>query len=368
MSTIVVTKTDVSACPNNGSFLQTPFWCEFKARHGWKYSRFSVSGKECGVLTRSFCKNMFSIAYIPLFPFFSGEEKKDAEKIASELRNTALALKPFLPKNTIAVRFDPDAVFDTPEERDSAVKEIAEAAKKHSLNVKKSGVDIQPPDSTCIDLTADEQEILGRMHSKWRYNIRLSARKGVVIQQYDGNAPNLSEKIDRFYELTKETNARDGNASHAKNYYLDLIRYSAEERAKGSDVPAVYLYIAEHEGDEIAAIMTLFRRDEAVYLYGASSNKKRSLMPNHLLQWTAITAAKQYGAKRYDFYGIPPEGKDEAHPMHGLYLFKTNFGGKNIHRPGSFDVPLSPLYGLYAFFESLRAFWHKVVLKKIRGR
>ena len=27
---------------NDGTFLQTPFWCEFKTRHGWTYKRFEV--------------------------------------------------------------------------------------------------------------------------------------------------------------------------------------------------------------------------------------------------------------------------------------------------------------------------------------
>ena len=27
---------------NCGSFLQTPFWCEFKSRHGWNHLRFIV--------------------------------------------------------------------------------------------------------------------------------------------------------------------------------------------------------------------------------------------------------------------------------------------------------------------------------------
>ena len=110
----------------------------------------------------------------------------------------------------------------------------------------------------------------------------------------------MSEKIDKFYELTKETNARDGNSSHAKSYYLDLIKSSAEQIAQGKDVPVISLYIAEHEGDEIASIMTLFSHNEAIYLYGASSNKKRNLMPNHLLQWTAMKDAKEYGSKYYD--------------------------------------------------------------------
>ena len=128
------------------------------------------------------------------------------------------------------------------------------------------------------------------------------------------------------------------------------------------------MYIAEHEGDEIAAIMTIFSKDEAVYLYGASSNLKRNFMPNYLLQWNAMKDAKKYGCKYYDMYGIPPEGKDENHPMHGLYMFKANFGGKMVHRTGSWDVPLKSVYFIYAKAENLRAFWHKKFLKKIRGR
>lgn len=91
-------------------------------------------------------------------------------------------------------------------------------------------------------------------------------------------------------------------------------------------------------------------------------------MPNHLLQWTAMKDAKQYGSLYYDMYGMSPEGKDENHPMHGLYMFKANFGGKNIHRIGSWDFPLKFSYKLYRIAENLRAWWFKVVRKKIRGR
>ena len=368
MSEIVIKKIDESKCQNSGSFLQTPFWCSFKARHGWTYRRFLIDEKECGVLIRSFCKKMFSIAYIPLFPKIQSTELQDKTKIALTLNKIAMALKQFLPKNTIAVRFDPDISFDTPKARNDFNAEIIKLAHSNSIKLKKSSVDIQPPDSTQVDLTQDLDIILEKMHQKWRYNIRLSERKGVIVKHYLGNSLNLSEKVDKFYELTKETNLRDGNSSHAKSYYLDLITYSAQEIAKGNDVPVISLYIAEHEGEEIASIMTLFSHDESIYLYGASSNKKRNLMPNHLLQWTAIKDAKNFGSKYYDLYGMPPECKNENHPLHGLYMFKSNFGGKNIHRAGSFDVPLNMFYPLYSMLEKLRSFWHKVILKKIRGR
>lgn len=399
---------------NNGSFLQTPFWCEFKARHGWTYKRFYVNYTlpaendennckksatpqdlhrefELAVLNRSFAKGLFSIAYIPLMPdlpfectpqeiidqAFDGDSVISQELITPEtqtiefaalLSELGKALKPFLPKNTIAIRFDPDVVFDSPEDRDTFNFGMKTVSFADGLKLKKTKVDIQPPDSSLVDLTCSEEEILSRMHAKWRYNIRLSERKGVEIHKYLGNNLNLSEKIDKFYELTKETNARDGNSSHAKAYYLDLIKSSAQEIADGKDSPVISLYIAEHEGDEIASIMTLFSHDQAIYLYGASSNQKRNLMPNHLLQWTAMKDAKAYGSKVYDLYGMPPEGKDQNHPMHGLYMFKANFGGHNIHRTGSWDLPLKPIYRFYSLAENLRAFWFKKVVKKLKGR
>ena len=433
MFNIKIHKIESSAHENDGTFLQTPFWCEFKARHGWTYRRFEIEytlpplnadegceksketlkqvqgdnvRAELAVLNRSFAKGMFSIAYIPLFPkllyectpeevldkAFSDDTENtvvepvettvnsvlinqdiitpetQAIEFAHFLSELAIALKPELPKNTIAIRFDPDVSFTNPENRDLFNYGMQLITYADKLKIRKNSVDIQPPDSTLVDLTGTEEEILEKMHSKWRYNIRLSERKGVVIHRYLGNDINLSEKIDKFYELTKITNARDGNASHSKAYYADLIKSSAEEVAAGKDVPVISLYIAEHEGEEIASIMTLFSHDEAIYLYGASSNNKRNLMPNHLLQWTAMKDAKAYGSKYYDMYGMPPEGKDENHPMHGLYMFKANFGGKNIHRTGSWDIPLKAIYHPYSAAEKLRAFWHKKVIKKLKGR
>ena len=381
MFKVIVSKIDSTRHTNDGTFLQTPFWCEFKARHGWTYRRFSLQIEyedaqndfEVSVLNRDFAKGKFSIAYIPLFPKLPFDTQQISAndqtiEFGAFLHDIAMALKPELPSNTIAIRFDPDVAFDDLMECYAYNKGLKIVSFADKLGLRKNNVDIQPPDTTLVDLTGTEEEILEKMHSKWRYNIRLSAKKGVVVNKYDGKSLNLSEKIDKFYQLTKETNARDGNSSHAKDYYLDLIRSSAEEREQGKDVPQINLYIAEHEGEEIAAIMTLFSHDEAIYLYGASSNHKRNLMPNHLLQWTAMKDAKAYGSKYYDMYGMPPEGEDENHPMHGLYMFKANFGGRIIHRIGSWDMPLKPIYRLYCTAENLRAFWYKKVIKKLKGR
>ena len=383
-------------------FLQSPFWAAFKSRHGWKSFFFDVRSEEGGaftvsVLVRRFAK-YFSIAYIPMMPsFFYGEtgsddgtlqnlsikadekenggvgvRQEDAASYAQFLAEFSESLKGFLPKYTLCIRFDSSLDFYSISSRDFFVAELKQAAASEKLAIVKTKTDIQPPDTTLIDLTKSEDELLSAMRSKWRYNIRLAQKKGVVVRAYRARTDkadvrsldfDAARALDIFYELYKTTANRDGIAIHAKKYYEDLFALSASHK----DAPLITVYIASHEGEALASIITLFSKSEAVYLYGASSNAKRNLMPAYLLQWTAICDAKSYGSAVYDFYGMPPSD-DKNHPMYGLYLFKTGFGGRIVHRPGSLDFPLSPLYALYALAESARAFYHKRIKKILAGR
>jgi lipid II:glycine glycyltransferase (peptidoglycan interpeptide bridge formation enzyme) len=64
--------------------------------------------------------------------------------------------------------------------------------------------------------------------------------------------------------------------------------------------------------------------------------------------------AKAAGCLVYDLFGIPPVD-DPNHPMAGLYRFKTGFGGRIVHRPGSWDYPYRPLAKvLYSIAERTR--------------
>ena len=74
---------------------------------------------------------------------------------------------------------------------------------------------------------------------------------------------------------------------------------------------------------------------------------------------------KENGCRYYDMFGIPPE-PDAGHPMHGLYRFKTGFGGNILHRYGSYDVINKKLlYYAYRAGESIRRSYFKKVVKKI---
>jgi lipid II:glycine glycyltransferase (peptidoglycan interpeptide bridge formation enzyme) len=211
---------------------------------------------------------------------------------------------------------------------------------------KRAAADIQPPDTVLIDLTLSPQDILAAMKSKWRYNITLAGKHNVTVSN------NGEQDIDIFYRLLAETAERDGLAIHSIEYYRALFAECQNSGAAMS--PRLHLYTARHEGDTLAAIVTLFRGKQAVYLYGASANVKRNLMAPYALQWKAMQDAREYGCTQYDLFGIPPD-ENPHHPMAGLYRFKTGFGGRIIHRPGSWDYPCKPaLYALFSGAEHLR--------------
>jgi len=364
-----IQKAELSACDGAVSFLQSGFWGAFKARFGWEALAFKVKwgagnsttnqhqptrteeefdttsswsnklkiGSHSLLVLRRRLAAGLSLAYVPwgpeLPPGFPADLSGAMEERAAILRELALALKKLLPRDTAFIRFDPPWFTEGSDALPPGIPPP----------FIRSGADIQPPDTVLVDLTQPMEEIIARMKPKWRYNARLALKKGVTLRRAG------VEGINVFYDLLKETAKRDGIAIHGIGYYRTLL-------AEGSSNPSlqINLYLAEHGGDALAGIVTLFRGKEAVYLYGASSDKKRNLMAPYALQLQAMEDARASGCREYDLFGIPPRD-DPSHPMAGLYRFKTGFGGRIIHRPGSWDFPCRPLvYRIFRGAETLR--------------
>jgi lipid II:glycine glycyltransferase (peptidoglycan interpeptide bridge formation enzyme) len=339
----------------NTHFQQSDFWASFKGAHGWRFVKLDT----IIVLVRTFHLGPVevSLAYIPLAPEY--ENRSDTEYL-HYLCDFSNRIRAFLPKHTLCIRIDIPRDFYDCASRDSYIQTLLTFARDSNIKLIKNKVDVQPPDTVLLSLEKTEEELLSSMKPKWRYNIKLAEKKGVAIRAIRASDSSFEEDLDSFYALYKETASRDGIGLHPLSYYRDLMM-------RRQDMADVILFIASHEHEDLAAILVLLTPSESIYLYGCSGNRKRNLMPAYLLQWTAILSARSYSSRVYDFYGIPPTG-DPDHPMHGLYLFKTGFGGIEIHRPGSFDIPIDTLYPLYTAAERMRAFWHKIILKKIRGR
>ena len=223
-------------------------------------------------------------------------------------------------------------------------------------------VRVQPPDTVIVPLSRNEDELLAAMRSKTRYNVRLAAKRGVTVERYTG--PETLTPLRRWYALYRETAIRDRIGIHPYRYYETVVRTAVEMQRAGEHAPRLAVYTAYHEGDLLAGIVVASWAGTSTYLYGASSNVKRNLMASYLLQWSAMRAAAAAGYQRYDLFGIPPTD-DPSHPMHGLYRFKTGFGGEILHRGGAWDIPFRPVTsGMYRRAEAFRGWYHYRFLKR----
>ncbi|MGP1577247.1 MAG: lipid II:glycine glycyltransferase FemX [Treponema sp.] len=367
------------ACVQANSFLQTEFWAAFKSLHGWRAVQYEVFVNQNNPFLLTILikpiKPFGSIAYIPMGPACFIDAPHRSEYYAKERGSFLCALieqlQIHLPPEVFLIRFDPPWEAHVENNKDI----IPNAADNFPLfpcmpkdKVYRNGFyaapyTVQPPDTVTLDLTCSSDTLFAQFKQKWRYNIRLAEKKGVTIRRFSGKE--AADQIPLFYQLYEETAVRDGIAIHAQSYYEELCKLAEEYRGKPESVE-VSLYVAYHEDEALAAIITLFSQNEAVYLYGASSNHKRNMMPAYLLQWQAICDAKNFGCRIYDFYGIPPDD-NPSHPMHGLYRFKTGFGGQIVHRIGTVDNPIKPFrYCLYKVAERMRTFWFKTIKKKIK--
>ncbi|MDX9957209.1 MAG: peptidoglycan bridge formation glycyltransferase FemA/FemB family protein [Spirochaetia bacterium] len=353
-------------------FLQSRFWAGFKCAFGWSSLRFRVESDdtatyELSVLVRKLA-GPFVFAYVPHGP----EAEYRIGPSQDHLQRLATSLKAWLPRSCMFIRFDPGWYCIGGETGTPARPEFALPLKKAS--------DVQPPDTVVLDLSCTEEELLARMKPKWRYNIRLAEKKNVSITEESSSA------LDVFYTLYEQTAARDRISVHPKSYYEKLFEHASRYHTgtvQATRVPAIFsegrpsdvkeephpdlrLWVARHDSQALACIVTLFYGTTATYLYGASSDEKRNLMPAYALQWAAIKAARNAGCREYDMYGIPPTN-DEQHPMAGLYRFKTGFGGELRHYPGAWDYVFRPLlYSAFHIVELARLFWHKKIMKTRR--
>ncbi len=328
------------------NFLQTKFWGLFKVRTGWQAFSCTYSFEEDGItghllVLRRRVARFFTFLYVP----FGAAELEALPERWDALAALGRAVGRALGRTDIFVRFDlPWRRPSTPD-----LANISGLCK---------GTDIQVPDTVILDITKSEDELLAGMKPKWRYNIRLSQKKGVSVR--DEGIPGLQT----FMDLYGETAKRDKIAIHPQSYYRTLFETASEVSKEPG--PYLSLYVARHEGDALAGIIVLHMGRRATYLYGASSDKKRNVMPAYALQWHAITEAKERGEETYDFFGIPPEGHDASHPMAGLFLFKTGFGGDIVHRYGAYDLEFRPIvYRMFRTGEQLRALWHKKIKKSV---
>jgi lipid II:glycine glycyltransferase (peptidoglycan interpeptide bridge formation enzyme) len=293
--------------------LQTSAWGMLKSSFGWRARWVQANDAGTQVLFRELPLG-FTLAYIPKGPI--GEWLPELLPAINQVCKEERAFM---------LKIEPDAVWNS---------DLADRLLAHGFNP--SAQTIQPQRTITIDLTPDEDEILARMKQKTRYNIRLADRKGVTVQPWND--------LQAFAAMTLETAERDQFGAHSHAYFqraYDLFHPSGR----------CELFLAEVEGEPVAAMMVFARGQRAWYFYGASLSIHREKMPTYLLQWEAMRWAKARGCTSYDLWGIPDADEktledqftSRSDGLWGVYRFKRGFGGQILRSMGAWDLSYNPL-------------------------
>lgn len=336
-----------------GHILQSYEWGELKGLTGWQPLRLVLEEDNRITAAVSILKRRLpginrSIFYAPRGPV--------ADPTNYDLMNSLWQEVSKLAKEhgAIMLKIDPDIPV-----QDTAFVQYFKKAGFRSAQSAEGFEGTQPRFVFRLDITPSVDELFAAMHQKTRYNIRLAEKKGVRIR----TAVN-QEDLKVFYDILVETAARDRFLIRSYAYFAAMWDHLvANGLAK--------VFLAEYEGKVIAGALSLIFGDKVWYLYGASSNSYRNVMPNYLVQWIMIQWAKEKNCSLYDFRGVPGE-LTEDNPLYGLYRFKKGFNGTFTEFIGEYDLVFDK--GMYSFWNIAEPLYYKGIRKlldirkKLRGK
>ena len=348
----------ISKLPNP-HFLQTYEWGQVKGKYGWEpiylvwdsegkmkeerdiksLSTFHSPSAAALILKRQVIRNGFaaqlSVLYSPKGPLLDWSNESLRGQVLNDLQSFAKK------QGAIFLKCDPDVVLGTgvPDSEGDAPKNSGQVVmselKRRGWGY--SSDQIQFKNTVLINLNPSEEEMLGRMKQKTRYNIRLAEKKGVSLRI------GTLDDLPMLYKMYAETSVRDGFVIRDEGYYKTVWTLFMNSKE-----PTCEPIIAEVDDEPVAAIFVFYFAGRAYYVYGMSRSVHREKMPTYLLQWEAMKRAKAKGCTIYDLWGAP-EVFDESDSMWGVYRFKEGLGGQVVRTLGAWDFAPNPLwYKIYS--------------------
>ncbi len=283
------------------SFMQDLCWG--KVKDNWTEEAVYLRGKDGKisaamlVLIQKIKKTNVSMMYSPRGPVCDAYDIDTINKLIEEA-------KPLAKKyNAFVFKFDPQVIY-----KEELNKLYLDAGYKTSGYKPAPDSMIQPSHNMVLNIDSKtEEELMKGFAEKTRYNIRLSGRKGVTVR-----FSRSKEDLKTFYDIYKITTIRDRIGCRDYEYFERMLDAYDERKLR--------IYIAEHEGEALSAAIATNIGGELFYVYGASSNNKRNLMPNYAMQMEMIRWGLETGCSSYNFGGVL-----NLDPNNGLYKFKIGF-------------------------------------------
>lgn len=318
-----------------GLHTQSSLWGQVKASLGYKTVRVLVYQNDelvggAQIVMRSI--PLFgAIGYISKGPILRPYSPELADRIVQALKQ-------------IAREYNIQLLIAQPP---NISEDIVDILQSHGFQPSSNAVSTRA--TLLLDLQKDLDTILQEMQRKTRYNIRLSGRKGITVRE--GNEAD----VNIYYSMLENTSQRQGFAVFPLDYYQNMWRILAPTNN-------IKLFIAEVDGEPIAAQLSIGFGDTLTNKFSVWSGKHGDKRPNEAIQWAAISWAKEHGYRYYDFEGIDPEAaqlllQGESIPddmKQTVTSFKLGFGGDVVDFPEPYDYVYNPV--LRKLYENIYPF------------
>lgn len=311
------------------SFLQTSSWARFQESIGHKPHFISGESWSCLLLERR--ARLGRYLFAPYGPTIShgAEPRAVFETLKSYARQ----------QKANWLRLEP--VF-----QDCPLSEQREALKRAGGRPVRS---VEPHLTRIIDLTRPADDILASLSQTTRNIIRRNQRQNILSFKSSRRPADISILTD----LLDTVASRKGIGFFTSDYYQ---KQAEVLMPAGRSV----LEIAYYQDQAVGAALIHDFAKTASYTNAASLPQARDQNVSALLLWQAMLNAKERGNVSIDLYGIAPDDAGPDHPWAGFSSFKKKFGGEIVERAGTWDIPLSGKYRLYASAQAAR--------KLVRGR
>lgn len=286
-------------------FRQSPNFLSLLAQGGYQLA--DLGNGYAGIISK-----IFPIPLIRLL-VIQGVDNPDVLPAVEQIRQK---------HHLIRSRIAPKAVLDTPE---AAIWE--QRLEQYGYHWDK--VAIAPTKTILVDLTADEDEMLARMESKTRYNIRLSQRRGVTTTVATGDDL-LKERalLDQFSGVLQQ-NFQRLNMKAPPIHFLERIC-----QAFGLNYYVVFAHLGNGEPGAVASF--IHYHGSVSYQMNGSTEAGRHDFAANAAVWAGMLEGKRRSCACFDFDGVMDERYPEDEEWQGFTRFKSGFGGQAITFIGSY--------------------------------
>lgn len=276
--------------------LQSWAWGDVQARAGWSVERVRLHG---GAMASVQIRGVGNVkeAYVPRGPVPATPET--IETLAAWARERKAA----------RLRVEPEAA--------PALSSALEAQGFKAV------APIQPAYSLIVEMKQPEELLKTFKHGR-RYNIRAGLRRGTVADE--GTDAVELERQSAAVERRESINLP------GRGYYELLLNL----------LPWCRIYVARHPEtkEALAAVLVARHAGRAYSLFAGRTGRHPELMGNDVAWWAAISASAAAGDRDFDLWGVPPPGTGPDHPWHGLGVFKSEFGGREVAYAGAWEMVL----------------------------